>query len=277
MTLTKTMTDNRFSSLGAPRRIWAISSIHGELEKLYALHDAILERLSAGDRIVYLGNVTGHGKKSRETVDEILTFRRLALSQPGVHPADIVYLRGKQEDMWQKLLQLQFVEKPTQVLQEMLDDGLAATLESYDIDAHDGMRASKEGTLALTRWSMKIRNQIRANPAHDIFLTLHKRAAFTSNNNEKSAENLLFVSAGIDPSKNLEDQGDSLWLQGYDFVDMTSAYAPFSKVIRGYDPKHAGVYLNCVTASLDGGAGFGGNLVCAHIDGQGKIQELLQA
>ena len=267
-------TDIRFTALGAPRRVWAVSAIHGELEKLYALHDAILERMQAGDRIVYLGNYTGYGTQSRETVDEILTFRRLALSQPGVMPTDITYLRGRQEDMWQKLLQLQFVNKPELALTDMLEKGLAATLESYGLRADDGMRACKEGVLALTRWTMKIRDAIRRNPGHDIFLTQQKRAAYTTVDGRHP---LLFVHAGIDPMLPLDMQNERLWDSGEDFAAITQAYAPFEKVIRGYDPNHEGVRINCVTASLDGGSGFGGDLVAARMDGQGRMLELLQA
>ncbi len=267
-------TDIRFSALGAPRRVWAVSAIHGELEKLYALHDAILERLQAGDRIVYLGNYTGYGMKSRETVDEILTFRRLALSQPGVMPSDITYLRGRQEDMWQKLLQLQFTNKPEIAFAAMLEQGLAATLESYGLSAHDGMRSCKEGVLALTRWTMKIREALRRNPGHDIFLTHHKRAAYTTVNGQHP---LLFVHAGIDPLLPLDMQNERLWDSGDDFSGIKEAYAPFGKVIRGYDPLHEGVRINCVTASLDGGSGFGGDLVAARMDGAGRMLELLQA
>lgn len=266
--------DIRFTSLGAPRRVWAVSAIHGELEKLYAIHDAILERLQAGDRILYLGNVTGYGIKSRETVDEILTFRRLALSLPGMKPSDIIYLRGRQEDMWQRLLQLQFTQKPEQELTAMLEQGLAATLESYDIAAHDGMRACKEGVFSISRWTSAIREKLRHNTAHDIFLTQHRRAAYTA---ESARNRLLFVNAGINPRRKLEDQGDILWSAGEDFYDITQAYAPFDKIIRGYDPTHAGVRINCVTASIDGGAGFGGALVCAGVDSRGQIHELLQA
>lgn len=269
-----TSPDIRFKELGAPRRVWAVSAIHGELEKLYALHDALLERLQAGDRIIYLGNYTGYGHKSRETVDELLTFRRLALAQPGMMPSDIIYLRGRQEDMWQKLLQIQFANKPENSLQLMLDQGLTATLESYQIDAHDGMRACKEGVLALTRWTAKIRAALRANAAHDIFYTQHRRAAYTK---ENGTFRLLFVNAGLNPTLKLEDQGESLWAAGEDFYGITQAYKPFEKVIRGYDPSHSGVRLNCVTASLDGGSGFGGNLVCAQMDSHGQVFELLQA
>ncbi len=268
------MHDIRFTSLGQPRRIWAISSIHGELEKLYAIHDALLERLSAGDRIVYLGNITGYGAKSCETVDEILTFRRLALSQPGVHPTDIVYLRGMQENMWLKLYQLPYATNPEVELSKMLSSGLLATLESYGVDTSHGMRSCKEGVLALTRWTNKIRGQIRQNPAHDIFITQHKRAAYTDKN---TAQSLLFVNAGLDTEKPLDDQGDSLWTKDDDFETITKPYAPFSKIIRGYDSAHTGVRVSGVTATLDGGAGFGGNIVCANIDAGGNIQELLQA
>lgn len=266
--------DARFTSLGAPRRVWAVSAVHGELDRLYALHDAILERLRPGDRIVYLGNYTGYGTQSRETMDELITFRRLAMSAPGVMPSDFVYLRGKQEDMWQQLIQIQFANKPGEVLNGMLANGLSATLDSYGIQTSDGIRACKEGVLALTRWTTKIRELIRKNPGHDKLMTTYKRAAFTGKDGRTP---LLFVHAGVNPEKTLEDQGDTLWNAGEDFKGITQAYAPYEKVIRGYDPLHAGVHLNCVTASLDGGSGFGGSLVCAGIDANGKIFEMLEA
>ncbi len=264
--------DIRFADLGAPRRVWAISSIHGELEKLIALHDAILQRMRPGDRLVYLGNYTGYGQKSRDTVDEIITFRRMALSMPGVKPSDIVYLRGRQEDMWQKLFRIQFAPRPGEDLADMLGKGLAATLESYGISAHDGMRSCLEGVLALTRWTGKIREQIRKNPGHDYFHTQSRRAAYTR---ENARYPLLFVHAGVNPKHTLEQQGDQFWESGNEFSDITEMYAPFEKVIRGYDPLQAGVRINCVTASLDGGAGFGGKVVCASMDRLGNLNELL--
>lgn len=266
--------DIRFASLGTPRRVWTISAIHGELPKLYALHDAIFARFKAGDRIVYFGDYTGHGPHSRETIDEILTFRRLVLSTAGVIPSDIVYLRGRQEDMWQRMLQLQFTNKPELTLGTILEHGFGKTLESYGLHAHDGMRACREGVLPLTRWTNRIREALRQNPGHDIFMTSWKRAAFTTVEGRNS---LLFVNAGIDTSKPLEDQGDHLWWAGDDFNDITQAYAPYEKVIRGYDPNHSGVRINCVTASLDGGCGFGGPLVSAVMDPKGRILELLEA
>ncbi len=48
--------DEIFSTLRRSRRIWAVASIHGEAERLDAVHRELFERLEPGDRIVYLGN-----------------------------------------------------------------------------------------------------------------------------------------------------------------------------------------------------------------------------
>lgn len=266
--------DSRFSSLGLPRRIWAVSAIHGELERLYALHDAMIGKIRAGDRIVYLGNYTGYSRRSRETIDELLTFRRMALSIPGVMPSDIVYLRGRQENMWQQLFNLQFERSPLRTMERMIEGGLDGTLESYGISAYDGMRSAREGVLAITRWTGRIREALRHNRGHDSLMTSYRRAAYTDGNDPNP---LLFVNSSIDPQRNLQEQDDCFWNGGEDFAAMTKPYAPFTKVIRGYDPLHQGVRLNCVTASLDGGSGFGGSLVCAAMDAQGTIQEMMEA
>src|SRR3546814_18686442 len=61
--------------------------------------------------------------------DLLLRFRSLFLARPDAFACDVVHLRGSQEEMWQKLLQLQFATDPRAVLQWMLDQGLAASLE----------------------------------------------------------------------------------------------------------------------------------------------------
>lgn len=249
-------------------------SIHGDVERLSALHDAVLERFELGDRIIYLGNYTGYGQDSVKTIDEILAFRRTILSHTGVIPNDIVYLRGQQEDMWARLMQIQFSPNPVDVLLWMLASGMANTFQSYGICSHDGVIAAREGIMSLTRWTQKVRDAVRRHPGHDIFNTQFKRAAFTQDDYRFP---LLFVNAGIDPARHLAEQDDALWWGGESFSDMTDPYDPFEKVIRGYDPNHNGVMVNCVTASLDGGCGFGGSLVCAGIAQNGDFFEFLEA
>lgn len=272
----KQTADNRYAALGAPRRIWAISAIHADAKRLIALHDEIYGKFSAGDRLVYLGNYTGFGAQPVETIDELLTFRRMILALPGVKVGDIVYLRGAQEDMWSRLIQLQFCPDPVDSFLWMLGNGMGATLAQYGIDPHAGINAAREGIMPLTRWTNSIRETLRAHPGHDTFLTHHRRAAYTAIPEEDRTP-ILFVNAGINAARPLGEQGDDLCWSGRDFNKMTAPYRPFEKVIRGFDPTHEGVRINCVTASLDGGCGFGGALVAAQMDANGDIYEIMES
>lgn len=266
--------DSRFVSLNAPQRVWSFSSIHGDLERLSCLHDAVYERFWPGDRIVYLGNYTGYGQHSAEVVDELLTFRRMILAHPGVRCDDFVYLRGRQEDLWQRLYQLQFSPNPVDTLLWILSNGVTETFYSYGICPNEGVIAAREGTMFLTRWLARVREAVRANPGHEIFSTQFKRAAYTQRDGRYP---LLFVNAGIDPGRDLQNQNDMFWWGGDDFTSMSDPYDPFEKVVRGFDPKHEGITVNCVSASIDGGCGFGGTLVCAGLADNGEFFELLEA
>jgi serine/threonine protein phosphatase 1 len=273
LSVCQTPLDSRFVSLAAPRRLWAVSAIHGESSRLMALHDELIRKIEPGDRIVYCGNYGGFGPHAAETVDELLTFRRLALSMPGVIPQDFVYLRGGQEEMWEKLQQIQFAPNPLSVLLWMLGNGLAATLESYGLAAHDGVIAAQEGVMSLSKWTRRIRETVRRKPGHEIFATQLRRAAFTG---ENSGCRMLFVNSGIDPARGLYDQGDNFWWAKKDFNTITLPYDPFQKVVRGFDPRHGGLHINCVTATIDGGCGFGGALVCAGFEAKGDIFDIIE-
>ncbi|HEY8189754.1 MAG TPA: hypothetical protein VIF12_03665 [Micavibrio sp.] len=266
-------TDPRFAAIRQPRNIWAIPAIHAETERLMALHDGLYSRIRPGDRIVYHGNYTGYGPQAVDTVNEILAFRRSVMALPGMMADDIVYLRGSQEELWEKLLQIPFARNPIDVLRWMLDNGIAPTLASYGINPRDGLLAAHEGITALTRWVAKIRAAIRRHPGHEMFTAHWRRAAYTASDNSAP---LLFVHAGIDPARTLQEQGDSFWWAGKNFNDITAAYDPFAKVIRGYDPGHGGLHLNCVIATIDAGCGFGGQLVGAGITPRGEVFDLLE-
>ena len=256
--------DLKFASLGTPRRIWAIPAIHGCLAPLLEIHDLIYNEFHPGDQLVYLGNYTGYGPHSAEVIDELLTFRRMILSIPGVFHDDVSYLRGRQEEMFSKLLQLQFAPEPRKVLEWMLKNGMDATMHSYGIDIDRGMRASLEGVTGLACWTKLIRDRVKEFEGHDTFRTHLKRAAFTD---MRQGNPLLFVHAGLEPTKALSIQGDSFWWSTSDFHALERPYMPFKRVIRGYDPDHRGVYVNGVTATIDNGCGFGGDLAFACIDG----------
>lgn len=270
----RTVKDNRFTSLGSPERIWAIPAIHGETDRLAAIHDALLDQIAPGDRIVYLGNYIGYGENAVACIDELLAFRRLVLARPAMMAHDIVYLRGTQEEMWQKLLQLPFAPNPADVLLWMLGNGLSGTLYAYGLSPHDGIEACRMGVMGLTKWTAKIREAVRQHPGHEIFSTQLLRAAHTDTMSEYP---MLFVHAGLDSQKTLGDQHDSFWWGGRQFEAIESPYDPFCKVVRGYDPDHRGLKMNCVTATIDDGCGFGGPLLCAGFDRAGETFEMLEA
>jgi hypothetical protein len=268
------ITDRKFAHLGMPRRIWTVSAIHADSPRLTALHDALYERIRPGDRLVYLGNYFGQGPAPLQTIDELLGFRRMVMALPGMMAEDIVYLRGGYEEMWQKLLQVQFTPRPAQTLGWLLEHGLAAPLESYGISIRDGLTAAQESVVALTRWTSRIRDVIRRCPGHDIFSMQWRRAAHTATDGPCP---LLFVHSGLDPALPLDDQGENFLWAGGDFASIQDPYQPFAKVIRGYDPAHGGVYLNGVTATIDGGCGYGGSLIAAGFAPDGSLFEMLEA
>lgn len=260
-------TDKRFAILRRCRRVWAIASIHGDAERLAALHAELADRYEAGDRFIYLGNYYGHGSAILETVDELLRFRRILLAQPPyAHPDDIVYLRGRQEEMWRKLLQLQFAGDCQKILDWMLARGADATLAAYGGQVSDARAAIMEGLLAVSRWTGQLRQAIRRHPGHNEFITGFRRAAYTDDGA------LLFVSTGLDPSRELTDQEDGFWWNGQDFNEINPpGYGGFRRVVRGHDPAREGIIEREATLSIDGGAGFGGSLNAVCLDAEGVI------
>jgi serine/threonine protein phosphatase 1 len=261
----------RFARLTGNLRVWAVSSIHGDLHRLEGIHDAIQRRLRPRDALVYLGNMVGRGPAVRETIAELLTFRRDFIARRGAFVTDLVYLRGSQEEMWQRLLELQFAPDPPAVLRWMLDHGMAAVIDAYGADLDHGMAACRDGPLAITRWTNTIRAAINSSPGHSSLLTSVRRAAFTAGGE------LLFVHAGIDPSRPLTAQNDSFWWGGSGFLDLAAPYAGFHAVVRGYDKHHGGLQVTPYAISIDRGCGFGGTLACACFELDGTIVDSFEA
>ncbi len=259
--------------IGTPRTVWVMGSVHADIDKLMEAHDTLLEKFAPGDRLVYTGNYIGYGFTPRETLEELLTFRRLIMSIPGVQADDIVYLRGAQEEILSKLLQLPFAPDPEKIYLWMLGNGLSATLDGFDMDRHDGLYAAREGVMGLCRWTGKLRTAMRSISGYDHFMNNLKRAAFTD---ERTENPMLFVNAGIDMKLPLTAQGDAFWWAKKNFRDVHTPYEHYSRVVRGYDQDHLGVYVNGVTATIDGGCGFGGTLACAGFDHGSQLVDLFE-
>lgn len=260
-----------FATLRGDARIWAVAAVHGDAVRLAALHRQIAHFFQVGDQIVYLGNYSGHGNTVRECIDELLTFRRAILARPGVDCADIVFLRGAQEEMWQKLLQLQFAPNPVQVLQWMVGQGVEPTIEAYGARVDEALLSARDGILSLTKWTGQLRQSIRGFDGHTALMSALRHAAFTDDGT------LLFVHAGIDPQRPLSAQSDSFWWDSNGFTTVDEPYDGYRRIVRGFDRRHGGMRETPFTVTLDAGCGFGGELAAACFAPGGGILRTISA
>jgi serine/threonine protein phosphatase 1 len=270
MTATSSPSPARFATLLNRPRVWAIASIHADIKRLKAMHDALEARLQTADGLVYLGNMIGRLPAGSTTIDELLSFRRGFIARHGSFADDLVYLRGSQEEMWQKLLELQFAPDPVAVFRWMVEHGVGATLESYGFAVRDAEAVMRQGPLAITRWTNAVRATINAAPGHAQFLIALRRAAYTA------ANELLFVNAGIDSQRPLATQKDSFWWGGSGFFDLREPYSGYRRVIRGFDRHHDGLRTTDYAVSLDHGCGFGGGLIAACFRRDGEIVDCFE-
>lgn len=270
--------NEKFAELGAPRRIWAIAAIHGDIDRLSTLHDHIATRFTARDRIVYLGNYLGvESRHNAAVLDEILAFRAALLCKAGVEPSDIIYLRGAAEEAWQRLLRLQFAPSPLQTLEKLLASGVESYLKLYGVSINDTKSMARAGSMAITRWTNQLRVLQRMAPGHEQLICSMRRAAlaYASLPATEATENILFVPAGFDPSRSLEDQGEALWWTSATFRLSGRAQNFYSRIVRGFDSVNSGAVLEEGAVTLDGGCGRGGPLMCGSFTPSGKLSEII--
>jgi hypothetical protein len=268
-----------FCNLGQPRKIWTVSAIRGQIDRLAAIHNYIYQNCQPGDRVLYTGNYfCGQGATPAEVLDELLYFRRSLLARPGMIPEDFVYLRGVQEELWSKLLQIHFAPSARTVVEWISTHypEMDSLLAAYGSSLSHAARTAREGIVPLTKWTIALREGMRAKAGHEKFFTLLRRAAFTEHMGTND-NNTLFVHAGLDPSLPLTSQGDRFWWAARSFGNMQAPYHPFRTVVRGCDPDGGGVKVTPIAVSLDGGCGRGGQLVCAELSPSGEVLALQAA
>lgn len=266
--------NEKFGELGAPRRIWAIAAINGDVDYLTTMHDHLAERFSVRDRLVYLGNYLGVEARNNDAVyDEMLAFRAALLSKSGVEPSDIIYLRGPAEEAWQRVLRLQFAPVPMQALDRALTCGVESYLRLYGVSINDTKSMARAGSMAITRWTNQLRVLQRAAPGHEALTCGMRRAAYTAQGPDQ--RRLLFVPAGFDSTRSLDDQGESLWWTSAPFTLTSRAQTIYSRVVRGFDSVNNGAVLDDTAVTLDGGCGRGGPLMAGGFTPGGKLAEII--
>lgn len=215
-------------------RVYAIGDIHGCVDQLRALHQAILldvagtkaERLVA----VYLGDYVDRGSESRKTVE-------LLLEEP-LSGFDSIHLIGNHEAFL-----LEFLEDRIFAL-SWLKNGGYATCFSYGVDP----AAPPEGVDHLAWLQQSLVDHMPA--AHRRFFeTLHP---------SHIEGDYLFVHAGIRPGLPIDDQDldDLLWIR----EPFLSSKEDFGKiVVHGHTPTDE-PELRSNRIGLDTGAVYGGKL-----------------
>ena len=217
---------------------WALGALAGDDAALERLGGALMQRWTPGDRLVVLGNMLGAAGNTPRTIDLMLLLRRRLLARPGAEVEDFVFLRGAQEEIWHKVLQLQFALSPLDVLDWMLARGLAAVIEAYGHSIAEGRIACRNGPLAIARWTTGLRERQTHQPGHGDLLNALSRAALSADGR------VVFAANGVDPGRPLGEQADAFWWNAQTDTQLDEALGKATdggwpgivRVVRGSGP-----------------------------------------
>ena len=223
---------NNFAEFLNVNKIWAIGSLHSDLESFQSIKNYILLNFQEGDKLIFLGNIIGFGKKSKEIISEVLSLRFFLMAKFYLNHNDIVFLRGAQEEMFSKLLQLQIAPNPIEIIDWIFSHGVDQTIISYNFNPQEFREVASQGTIQINKLTAKLNSKISETPGHKEFFSSLKHAAFSE------TKEILFVNRGVDISRPLSAQSDCFWWGYQNFSSLKDPYKTFSRIVRGYESKH---------------------------------------
>ena len=141
---------SNFIELKKANKIWAVGSIHSNLSSFSSIKKFILENFEISDKLIFLGNVIGLGDNSKETLSSVIDLRFNLMSKFKLKSDSIIFLRGAQEEMFSKLLQLQLAPNPTEILEWMFDHGVNKTIKSYGFSEDEVRNIASSGTMNIS-------------------------------------------------------------------------------------------------------------------------------
>ena len=192
--------ENLFVKICKPAKIWAIGSIHSRYNSFESIKDYLLKGFQKEDYLIFLGNIIGLGDNSKETLTSVVDLRNQLMAKFMIKPEKIIFLRGAQEEMLLKLLQLQIAPNPKDIVKWMFDHGVNSTIKSYGFNEEEILDVASQGTLSITRWTAKLNEAILREPGHKEYYTHLKHAAFSH------TKKILFLNRGVDVSRPLSAQ-----------------------------------------------------------------------
>ena len=221
--------ETHFLEITNSKKIWAIGSIHSRLQSFISIKKHLLENFQEDDYLVFLGNIIGLGEESRQTLTSVIDLRNKLMAKFLLKPNKIIFLRGAQEEMFLKLLQLQTAPNPQDIIMWMLDHGMDATIKSYGLSTDDIINISSQGALAISKWTKKLNHRLSEEPGHQQYFIHLKHAAFSK------SKKILFLNRGVDVSRPLSAQNDCFWWGYQTFSNLKKPYNTFTRIVRGYE------------------------------------------
>ena len=220
--------------------IFAIGDIHGCLSELTLLHKKILahEKFDVkNDLLIYLGDYIDRGLQSKQVIDQIIKLRNNKIK--------IINLMGNHED-----IMIDFLFNKKNNIENWLDFGADQTFKSYNIEIVDFIKDGFEDHI-IDRLRNRLLEQMNKNHI-DFFNNLELTY---------STEKYLFVHAGIDPKKNLQEQvkKDYLWSRSDAFFDKD--FKSEKTIVHGHTPE-PNIIDNSNRINIDTGCYFSGKLSC---------------
>ncbi len=276
--------DERLAPLGKPQRMWVVGSVFGRYGALCQLHDLLVHKIRARDRIIYLGNYLGeHSNWTGEAaavIDELITFRNGVIAIPGFFVEDVTFLHGRGEDLLHEAMRLPFQKNPGVWLMEAKKHGLEWYTSAYG--GMDVEMIAQAGLIHMNKWTHHIKHMISAHKGHAQFFADLKTAAYTQytlNKDGRKQNDVAFVPTGLHPAYSLNLQHELLCWPEEDIHALT-AYQPFARIVRGQALTQVMPEKNKFVLTLDDGKGAGGELggalYAACLDAHGTILEWLE-
>ena len=223
---------SNFVELNNTNKIWAIGSIHSNLKSFTSIKKFILKNFGINDKLIFLGNVIGLGNHPKETLDSVIDLRFNLMSKFQLNPESIVFLRGAQEEMFSKLLQLQLAPNPAEIIEWMFDHGVNRTLNSYGFSENEVKNIASSGTIKISKWTSNLNKVLQMNPGHTEYFLNLKHAAYSY------TKEILFVNRGVDITRPLSAQNDCFWWGFQNFSNIREPYKTFIRIVRGYESEH---------------------------------------
>ncbi len=264
---------SNFVELKKSNKIWAIGSIHSNLKSFTSIKEFLLRNFEANDKLIFLGNVIGLGKNSKETLSSVIDLRFNLMSKFTLKPESIVFLRGAQEEMFSKLLQLQLAPNPSEVIEWMFDHGVNETIKSYGFTEKEVRNISSSGTINITKWTSNLNKVLNKNPGHSQYFLNLKHAAYSN------TKKILFVNRGVDITRPLSAQNDCFWWGFQNFSLIDKPYKTFSRIVRGYESEHLNqheISKNNVVCTLFKQPLSNKNVLCGIFKENGEILDLFE-